>query len=196
MDKQPIEHSALLVIDAQDSFKLGPHWERRSNPDFEANLDALIQAWRAADLPVIFILHHDEDPGFRPGDPEVRLMSFIDRRESEPLLFKNTRNSFTSTDLQQRLEGLGVRRLVITGIQTEQCCETTARLAADLGYDVDFVTEATMSFPILNRENGEELATDEIIHRTEFVLRGRFARIVRVAGLTAELQGALTSAAR
>jgi nicotinamidase-related amidase len=196
MDKQPIEQSALLVIDAQDSFKRGPRWERRSNPHFEANVNTLIQAWRAAALPVIFVIHHDDSPGFRPGDPDARLMSFIERHESEPLLFKNTRNSFTSTDLQQRLEILGVGRLVITGIQTEQCCETTARLAADLGYDVDFVTEATMSFPILNQENGEELATDEIIHRTEFVLRGRFARIVRVADLTAELEGALTSVAR
>jgi hypothetical protein len=81
-------------------------------------------------------------------------------------------------------------RLVITGISTEQCCETTTRLAADLGYDVDFVTEATMTFPISDPETGEELSTDEIIRRTEFVLRRRFARIATVDGLVTELQGA------
>jgi nicotinamidase-related amidase len=187
MDKKPIERSALLVIDAQDSFKTGARWERRSNRAFEKNIDTLVQAWRGANLPVFFVLHNDSDPGFREGDPEVRLMSFIERRDDEPLLTKNTRNAFTSTDLQQRLDALGVKRVVVTGIQTEQCCETTTRVAADLGFDVDFVTEATMSFPIRNRETGEELSTDDIIQRTEFVLRDRFARIARVSDLVEEL---------
>lgn len=183
----PIEQSALLVVDVQDSFKVGSRWQRRSNPSFESNLDRLIGAYREAGLPVIFILHNDPDPGFRPGDPEVRLMDFLRREEGDPLLQKNTRNSFTSTNLQEILDAKGVRRVVVTGISTEQCCETTTRVAADLGYDVDFVTEATMTFPISHPATGEELSTDEIIRRTEFVLRGRFARIARVGELEAEL---------
>jgi nicotinamidase-related amidase len=186
----PIEQSALLVVDVQDSFKVGPRWERRSNPRFEGNLDRLIRAYREADLPVIFILHNDPDPGFRPGDPEVRLMDFLERRESDPLLTKNTRNSFTSTNLREILDARGVRRVVVTGISTEQCCETTTRVAADFGYDVDFVTEATMTFPISHPETGEEMSTDEIIRRTEFVLRGRFARIAQVEALEEEIRKA------
>jgi nicotinamidase-related amidase len=167
--------TALLVIDIQDSFKYSPaRWAKRNNPAFEANVTALIAKFREAELPVIFVLHHDGDPGFRPSDPEVRLMDFLDRREHEPLIVKNTRNAFTSTDLQQRLDALGVRRVVVCGISTEQCCETTTRVAADLGYDVDFVTEATLTFPIA------ELSADEITRRTVAVLQGRFARIVTV----------------
>jgi nicotinamidase-related amidase len=184
----PIEHSALLVVDVQDSFKLGSRWEQNSNPAFESNLSRLIHAYREAGLPVVFILHNDPDPGFRPGDPEVRLMSFLRREEGDPLLVKNTRNAFTSTNLQEILDARGVRRVVVTGISTEQCCETTTRVAADLGYDVDFVTEATATFPITDPESGDVLSTDEILRRTEFVLRGRFARIARVAALEAELQ--------
>ena len=56
---------------------------------------------------------------------------------------------------------------MITGISTEQCCETTTRVAADLGYDVDFVTEATPTFPITDEATGEVLSTDEIVRRTE-----------------------------
>lgn len=190
----PIEQSALLVVDVQDSFKVGPRWERRSNPRFEANLDRLIRAYREAGLPVIFILHNDPDPGFRPGDPEVRLMDFLERREDDPLLTKNTRNSFTSTNLGEILAARGVRRLVVTGISTEQCCETTTRMAADLGYDVDFVTEATLTFPIRDPETGEEMSTEEILRRTEFVLRGRFARIARVAALEEEIRKAAVHA--
>jgi nicotinamidase-related amidase len=196
MKKQPIERSALLVVDAQDSFKLGPRWDRRSNLDFERNVGSLIDTYREAGLPVFFVIHTDEDDAFRPDSPHFKLMDFIQRRDSEPLLIKNTRNSFTSTDLQQRLEKLGVTRVVVTGIQTEQCVETTTRVAADLGYDADFVTEATMTFPIVNPENGEELATADIVKRTEFALRNRFSRIARVAEIVSEVQGALASAAR
>jgi nicotinamidase-related amidase len=186
----PIERSALLVIDVQDSFKAGPRWERRSSPKFEENIDWLVQAYRTAGLPVIFVLHTDPDDGFAADSPYFKLMDFLVRREDEPLLIKNTRNAFTSTNLQELLREKGVERLVITGIQTEQCCETTTRLAADFGYDVDFVTEATMTFPIVNPDTGDELTTDEILRRTEFVLRGRFARIAKVATLVEELASA------
>lgn len=192
-----IEEAALLVIDAQDSFKLGSRWERRDNQRFEKNVSALVEQFRAAGLPVIYFLHHDEDPGFRPGDPEVRLMDFLKPRAGEPIVYKNTRNVFTSTGLSERLLELGVRRLVITGIQMEQCCETSARVAADLGYAVDFVTEATMTFPIAHRDRpGEELGVEAIRERTEYVLRGRFARIATVADLARQLEGVATSAAR
>lgn len=178
MDKAT--NNALLVIDIQDSFKISPErWASRNNPRFEENVTELIARFRDAERPVIFVLHNDSDPGFRPGDPEVRLMSFLDRRESEPLIVKNTRNAFTSTDLQARLDALGVRRVAVCGISTEQCCETTTRVAADLGYEVDFVTEATATFPI------GMLSTDAIVERTEAVVRGRFARIATVGDVFA-----------
>jgi nicotinamidase-related amidase len=183
----PVQEAALLVIDAQDSFKIGARWERRNNLDFERNADRLVQAFRDAGLPVFYFLHTDADEHFRPGSPSVRLMDFLSPRPEEPVLTKNTRNCFTSTNLQDLLRERGVRRLAITGIQMEQCCETTARLAADLGYDVDFVIDATMTFPIQNPENGDELSTDDIRRRTEFVLRRRFARIVPTETLVAEL---------
>lgn len=183
-----IRESALLVIDAQESFKARPSWERRNNPNFERNVSALIDAYRAAKLPVIYFLHTDPDPYFEPHSPYIKLMDFVVQRADEPVLLKNTRNCFTSTGLGPLLLHGGVRRVTITGIQMEQCCETTARVAADLGYAVDFVTEATMTFPIPNLDvRGEELGTDAIRERTEYALRGRFARISTVAGLEAEL---------
>lgn len=182
-----IRESALLVIDAQDSFKALPRWERRNNHDFERNVSELIRAYRAAGLPVIFFLHTDPDPFFEPDSPYLKLMDFIERLPEEPVIVKNTRNCFTSTGFGALLLEKGVRRIVISGIQTEQCCETTARVGADLGYAVDFVTEATMTFPIPNTDKpGEELGTQAVVERTEYALRRRFARISTVAGITAE----------
>lgn len=186
----PVGESALLVIDAQDGFKADEDWERRDNRDFEANTSALIDAHRAAGLPVVFFLHTDEDEAFSTGSPHFKLMDYLHPREDEPVFVKNTRNCFTSTALGPYLLERRVRRLAISGIQTEQCCETTARLAADLGYAVDFVTDATMTFPIANPDRpGEELGVEAIRERTEYALRERFARIVTTEQLTAELAG-------
>ena len=185
----PIAQSALLVIDAQDSFKVGPRWARRNNPAFEKNVGALVEAYRAAHLPVVFFLHTDSDEAFAKDSPSFKLMDFLKPQKDEPIMIKNTRNCFTSTTLQPYLIEKGVRRVSITGIQMEQCCETTARIAADLGYAVDFVTEATMTFPIPNWDKpGEELGVDAIRERTEYALRRRFARITTVNQLTKELR--------
>ena len=184
----PLTQSALLVIDAQDSFKVGPRWARRNNHRFEHNVSALIDAYRAAGLPIIFFLHTDSDPGFERDSVHLRLMDFLKPKASEPVMLKDTRNAFTSTTLQAKLLGLGVRRLAITGISMEQCCETTTRVAADLGYAVDFVMDATMTFPIANHDvPGEELGVDAIEERTAYALRRRFARIVTTETLVAEL---------
>ena len=191
----PIEQSALLVIDVQDSFKATPRWELRNNPDFENNVARLIDAYRAAGLPVIYFLHSDDDPGFETTSKYYKLMDFIDPKPNEPVLHKNTRNVFTSTRLAELLLQLGVRRLAISGIQMEQCCETSARVAADLGYAVDFVIDSTMTFPIPNREKpSETLDVDAIRERTEYVLRGRFAAIITVAAMETELRSVSASA--
>jgi isochorismate hydrolase len=63
----PIAESALLIIDAQDSFKAAERWSRRSNKEFERNVAQLIQAYREHQLPVIYFLHPIRIPGSRPA---------------------------------------------------------------------------------------------------------------------------------
>lgn len=188
-DRSGMNDAALLVIDVQDSFKVGPRWARRSNPAFETNVARLVTAFRDAGRPVIFVLHSDDDDAFFVTSPHYRLMDFLSPLPGEPTIHKTTRNCFTSTNLVPMLLQRGVRRVVITGIQTEQCCETTARVGADLGFDIDFVTEATLTFPIAEHADGtgKELSTNEIIERTEFALRHRFARIATVDDIVGEL---------
>jgi nicotinamidase-related amidase len=191
----PLSQSALLVIDAQDSFKVGDRWERRNNRSFEKNVGDLIDAHRRAGLPVVYFLHTDLDPGFSVDSPYFKLMDFLRPQAGEPTFVKNTRNCFTSTTVGPYLLERGVRRLAITGISMEQCCETSTRVAADLGYAVDFVLDGTMTFPIPNWDRpGEELGTREIVERTEYALRRRFARIVTTERLIGELQACRAAA--
>lgn len=187
--KTKIEQSALLVIDAQDSFKAGPRWQRRNNPHFEKNVATLIAGFRARELPIYFFLDCDDTEHFEPSSPYFKLMDFVKPEKNEPVIVKTSRNCFTTTNLDYLLRRSDVRRIVVTGIKTEQCCETTTRVASDLGYEVDFITEATLTFPIPHRELKEELAVEEVVRRTEYALDNRFARINTVAGLLEELRG-------
>lgn len=93
---------------------------------------------------------------------------------------KRRHSALVASGLDVWLIANGVRRLLISGLRTEQCCETTARHASDLGYGVDFVSEATHTFPMSDGQ-GREWGAEELRARTELVLAGRFARISTVA---------------
>jgi nicotinamidase-related amidase len=69
--------------------------------------------------------------------------------------------------------------LLVSGIRTEQCCETTTRHASDLGWTVDFVLEATLTFDML-QPDGQPLSAADIKARTATVLAGRFATVCTV----------------
>ena len=187
LEKPQSGANALLVIDVQDSFKVGARWNQRNNPLFESNLKRLVDAFRASGQLVIYFLTNDADEHFNAKSPAYRVMSFIAPTRDEPVIHKYSYNCFTTTNLQALLLRNGVRTVTITGIKTEQCCETTARVACDLGFSVDYVTEATLTFPI-DRPNGRGvLSTEEIVERTECVLRDRFARIRTVDEVIANL---------
>ena len=192
---------ALLIIDVQESFRRRPMWQAVSNPDIVDDVTRLVRAARTAGDLVIWCLHAEPgtDSVFDPAGGHVRLIEPLAAQPGEPVLTKTSINAFTTTNLQQLLTQNGIRKLTIGGIRTEQCCETTARLASDLGYEVVFVTDATATFPIPHRDAlegrsvGEILAdprtlpNEAIIERTEYALSGRFATLSSVAELTGDL---------
>ncbi|MDF0531481.1 isochorismatase family protein [Tsukamurella sp. 8F] len=180
--------TALLVIDVQQSFRERPTWAQVSNPDIADDVNALVAQARGRGDDVIWILHSEpgSDGVFDPDSGFVALVPELTPTVGEPVLVKTSRNAFTTTRLGQILQQRGVGRVVISGIQTEQCCETTARVAADLGYDVVFVTEATATFPITRPDTGAVLPAAAVVERTEFALAGRFARIAGLADALGE----------
>src|SRR5258708_7613777 len=104
-----IKQSALLVIDAQQSFMAGPRWRRRNNPQFEENVLRLINGYRLKNLPVIFFLDSDDTEYFEPSSPYFKLMDFIRPEKAEPVLVKTSRNCFTTTNLDYLLRRADVR---------------------------------------------------------------------------------------
>ncbi|WBB79556.1 isochorismatase family protein [Micromonospora sp. WMMD882] len=186
-----MSRSALVVVDVQESFRQRPIWAYRSNPDLAPRVARLVAAARTRGDLVVWVLHAEPGSGgvFDPASGHVRLLDGLAPRADEPRLTKTAHNAFTTTNLQHLLTVRGVRELVVCGIRTEQCCETTARLGADLGYQVTFVTEATTTFPTPHRDlpadatveeilaDPRTLSADEMTQRTEYALAGRFATV-------------------
>ncbi|MFF2998104.1 cysteine hydrolase family protein [Streptomyces sp. NPDC057950] len=175
---------ALIVIDVQESFRARPLWKQIARPRIAEPVNRLVGLARANGDLVVWVLHSEPGSGdvFDPAQGHVRLLEELDRPEpGEPVLYKTSHNAFTTTNLQQLLTEAGVRELVVCGIRTEQCVETTTRVGSDLGYRMVFVTDATTTNPIGG------LSAEAIIERTEAVLRDRFARITTVAELESEL---------
>jgi nicotinamidase-related amidase len=189
---------ALVVIDVQESFRQRPLWEAVSNPSIVEQVNRLVDAARARGDLVVWVLHSEPGTGaaFDPACGHVRLIDGLHPREGEPVITKTSINAFTTTNLQQLLTTRSIRDLVLCGIRTEQCCETTARVASDLGYQVTFVTDATATCPIPHRDAPADrtvaeiladpltLSAADVVTRTEYALAGRFATIRTVAELT------------
>lgn len=170
--------TTLVVVDTQESFRRRPYWRDDDARPFVGRLQALIDGAKAAAIPIVQVFHVADSGPFAESSGFVRTL--------EPLaiapdaIFRKRRHSaLVGSGLDVWLIENGLRRLIVSGIRTEQCCETTTRHASDLGYAVDFVGEATLTFPMADAA-GREWSSAEIRARTELVLAGRFARIATV----------------
>jgi nicotinamidase-related amidase len=170
--------TALVVIDVQESFRQRPYWSADDLPVYFAKQQALIDGCVASGIPVVQIFHVDGDDAFSLASGHVRTLEEVTIRP-DVTFHKSVHSALSGTPLAAWLTARGIHRLIVSGIRTEQCCETTARHASDLGYEVDFVGQATMTWPMTTRA-GRLVSADEIRERTELVLATRFANIVDV----------------
>ncbi len=178
--------AALLVIDVQESFRHMPYWSTIDLPAFQDALQRLVAGCRQRGVPVLNIFHVEAEG---PFSIESGLLRPLDgcTWNADATFHKHTHNAFTDSGLDLFLRRLGIGRVVIAGIRCEQCCETTARVAADIGYAVDFVSEATLTFAMRHPLNGRCYSSAAIREHTELVLADRFARIVGVDSCLAAL---------
>lgn len=169
--------TALLIIDVQDSFKQRPYWSEHDFPAFQTQLLHLIRTARERNWHIVYILHEEESGAFSQASGFVQLMDFLQPLANEPSFTKHVHNALTESGLQEWLQQNEVKNLKISGIRTEQCCETTARVASDLGYQVDYVLDATLTFAMQHPFNPSIISPEQIKAHTAMVLKDRFARI-------------------
>ncbi|WP_406095698.1 cysteine hydrolase family protein [Streptomyces sp. NBC_01013] len=187
------ENAALVVVDVQVGFDEEAYWGPRNNPAAEENIAGLIDVWQSSGRPVVFVRHDSPKPDspLRVGYPGNDFQPYVEERRgkgSGPELFltKSVNSAFYGTpDLGAWLSGAGVRQIVVAGIQTNMCAETTARMAGNLGYEVFFALDATYTFDGKGPW-GWTLGAEELARATAVSLHGGgFAKVVRSAELIA-----------
>ena len=145
--------------------------------------NTLIDGCVARGIPVVRILHSDgpetQDNPFSHTNGHVRPMAELSVFDPAASFLKHRHSALVGTGLDVWLTENGIRRLIVSGIRTEQCCETTTRHASDLGWEVDYVPEATLTFD-MTQPDGSPLTAAEIKARTVTVLQGRFCTITSV----------------
>ncbi|WP_349370054.1 cysteine hydrolase family protein [Salinarimonas sp.] len=187
----PLEpaRTALILVDVQEAFaEREAAGERRDNPGAEARIATLLEAFRAAGAAVIHIRHASTRPGsrLRPDRPGYAALALAREREGEPVLVKHVNSAFIGTDLEARLRAGGIDTVAIVGATTNHCCETTARMAGNLGFRTVFVRDATWTFDHPGLD-GETIPAETIHAVTLANLSGEFATIVTAQEVTEAL---------
>lgn len=175
--------SCLIVIDVQESFRHRPYFANTGMAEYLRAQNALIEGCTAQGVPIVRIFHTDGPDvaanAFAPSSGHVRPLEGLAPFDAAATFTKNRHSALVGTGLDVWLTRHGIQRLIVSGIRTEQCCETTTRHASDLGWEVDYVPDATLTWD-MTQPDGRPLSAQDIKDRTVTVLAGRFATISTV----------------
>jgi nicotinamidase-related amidase len=179
--------TALLVIDAQNEYFTGLRPVTYPTDSLENLLHAM-DAAAAVRMPIILVQHAAtaaDAQTFRRGSHGWDLQPEVKKRSHDLLIQKTMPGSFTGTALEDWLRTQGIDKVVIAGYMTHMCCDTTARQACHLGFQVDFLADATGTLDVSNAA-GSIAAAD--LHRAVLIVQhSRFSRVLTTAAWRAEL---------
>ena len=142
--------AALIVIDVQKGFD-DPYWGPTTNPECESNIAKLVSAWESTSRPIVVVRHDsgNVDSPLHPNNPGNESKSVVAEVKPDFLVTKSVNSAFIGTpDLHTWLSQRGIKEIVLCGIQTNMCVETTARMGGNLGYNVIVPLDATRTFDL------------------------------------------------
>ncbi|MGQ9369710.1 cysteine hydrolase family protein [Azospirillum sp. ST 5-10] len=181
-------NAALLVIDLQRAID-DPRWAAhgpRNNPQAEANVAALLAAWRRSGRPVVHVRHDEPNPAstYHTGSPGHPFKPEAEPAPGERVVPKTTNSAFIGTGLDAWLTANGVATLVITGVITENSVEATARMAGNLGFETWVVADACFTFARADRR-GRVWPAEDVHALSLAILDGEYAGIAETADILA-----------
>lgn len=174
------DKTGLIIIDVQKGWD-DPRWGSRNNPDAEKNIGKLLEHWRSTNRPVIHIQHMSTYPNspLMPNQEGNEIKDEVKPLEdgSEPIFQKTVNSGFIGTDLEQYLHNHEIKSIVITGITTNYCVSSTARMAGNLGFKTFVVDDASACFDTKGPD-GTNYTADQIHAISIANLHQEFAKIV------------------
>lgn len=177
---QLADNAALIIIDVQQGFDFHTAYGmNRNNPEAEANIARLLDAWRSTKRPIFHIKHNstEADSALRPGQAGNDFKMEVAPQGDESVIGKTVNSAFIGTDLEQRLRDANIQQLVMVGLTTNHCVSTTTRMAGNFGFETYIVSDATAAF---DRHGIDGTVYDaQLIHDTSLAnLNGEFATVV------------------
>lgn len=170
----------LIVIDAQESFRHRPYFTATDLPAYLAAQNALIEGCTAQGVPIVRIFHVEghaaASNAFAMESGYIKPILGLADFQAAATFHKNRHSALIGTGLGVWLTQNHISNIIVSGIRTEQCCETTTRHASDLGYAVDYALDATMTWDMA-QSDGTLLLARDIKMRTATVLQDRFANV-------------------
>ncbi|MDQ0064893.1 cysteine hydrolase family protein [Chryseobacterium lathyri] len=161
--KRNMENTALLIIDVQNDYFPGGKMELNGAEQAGDNARKILDYFRKNNLPVVHIKHIALNEGadfFLPGTSGAEINSLVLPKDNEKVIIKHFPNSFRETDLLEYLQKNDIKNLVITGMMTDVCVDSTTRAAFDLEFKNTVVGDATAT---RNRElSGQTVRAAEI----------------------------------
>jgi nicotinamidase-related amidase len=172
------KNAALVLIDIQKGFS-DPSWGSRNEGGFASNVARLLASWRETGDTVFHVQHLSEraDSPLRGDREGVAFMDYAEPHAGEIHLTKKVNSAFLGTPLDYWLRRLRLDRVVLVGISTDHCISTSARMGANLGYQVTVVSDATFAFE-RKLPDGRRFSAEEVHLVSLASLSGEFAKIV------------------
>jgi nicotinamidase-related amidase len=180
--------AALLLIDIQNDYFPGGKNELVGSLNASLVAKGMLEAFREKKLPVIHIQHISTRTGatyFVQNTPGVRFNENVMPLPNEIVIIKHFPNSFRNTELLDVLKKAGVGKLIICGMMTHMCIDSTTRAAFDLGFDCTVVQEAcaTKDMPVDNK-----IIPADVVHQAFLgALNGTFAKVTSAEKALSEL---------
>ncbi|WP_163253661.1 cysteine hydrolase family protein [Bacillus tropicus] len=167
---------ALIVIDVQAGMYTAG-MPVHNGEKFLEILQELIGECRSNDIPVIYVQHNGpKDHPLEKGTDGWKVHEAIAPLEGDCVVEKTTPDSFHKTNLKEVLQDKGIDHVIISGMQTEYCVDTTTRRACSEGYKVTLVSDAHSTF------DTEVLRAEDIVKHHNVVF-GAFANVVTLKDL-------------
>ena len=178
------DNSALIIIDVQKGFDFVDYWGKRNNPQAEENIAKLISHWRETNRKIIFIQHMSKNPKstLYVGQVGNEYKEIVAPKKDDVLFHKSVHSAFIGTKLEDYLRENNIKKVVITGIATNFCVSTTARMAGDLGFETYVVNDGTACFD--KKDFDGSIVPAETVHKVSLAnIHQEFASIVNTNDL-------------
>jgi nicotinamidase-related amidase len=168
-----MKNTGLLVIDVQNALVSAHPF---AGKEIISNIKSLIKACRENNVEVIYVQHSEnEGEELEPNSYGWRIYEEISPAENEKVINKNYNSAFKNTCLKDYLDSKNINQLIITGMQTDYCIDTTCKVAFEYGYKLIIPEKTNTTF------NNGNITAEDLYNLYNFrIFKDRFATVENV----------------